>query len=302
VDCFFNLRNEGKPDTIEVGFPRGWEGDLIGFLAKNAHVRGIYSVETMAENPSYDENNGLTPPWWKVFKVPFESTGQTVVVENQYNTFLGPLGSSPFLDDLAFTYILKTGAFWKGNIEDARLTVSLKNVPFDQITNISPKGYTIEGNKISWRFQNFKPDRNIEISIMQDILYERLSMARKILEKEPGNAYAHFMLGTVYFHRDFLTDYSRKNDKAEREFQKAISLDPNLSDARWFLAFIYVNRNVEYPPKNLKTKALRDAREQFEYILQRDPEYRCTDKTFYQDPEIHGDNPKEVLKILTDNR
>ena len=31
VNCLFVLKNEGKPDTIEVGFPRGWEGDLIDF-------------------------------------------------------------------------------------------------------------------------------------------------------------------------------------------------------------------------------------------------------------------------------
>lgn len=291
VDCLFTPRNEGKTDTIEVGFPRGWEGDLMEFRAKNASITGVYTVETIAQDPAWDgEDRRGELPWWKVFKVPFESTDQTVKVKNSYGTYLRPR-EPKYLDDLAFTYIMKTGALWKGNIEDARVTISLRNVPFDQVTSISPEGYTREGNDIIWRFQNFKPDRDIEISIMQDILYERLTIARKILEKEPGNAYAHFLLGTVFFNRDFPTDH---NKTAEKEFQQAISLDPNLSDARWFLAIIYVYRNM-------KTKALKDAKTQLDAILKGNPEYRCMDKTYQMDNLIHTDTPNVMIKNLTMN-
>jgi len=35
------FHNEGKPGVIEVGFPRGWKGDLMNFTARNAqnHVK-----------------------------------------------------------------------------------------------------------------------------------------------------------------------------------------------------------------------------------------------------------------------
>ncbi len=66
VNCVFTLVNEGKPDTIEVGFPRGWEDDLIGFIAANDDTR-----ETTGRNPCprplLGEFNGEKLPWWKVF-------------------------------------------------------------------------------------------------------------------------------------------------------------------------------------------------------------------------------------------
>ena len=34
VRCYFDLLNEGPKDTIDVGFPRGWEGELYDFTAE----------------------------------------------------------------------------------------------------------------------------------------------------------------------------------------------------------------------------------------------------------------------------
>lgn len=289
VLCLFTLRNEGKPDTIEVGFPRGWEGDLIEFTAKNARVKGTYPVETMAEKPSYGEYNGEKLPWWKVFKVPFESTGQTVVIENYYNTFLLPWGKYPFpWNDLLFTYIMKTGALWKGPIETAKITVRLINIPFNQLVKVSPEGYTREGNRITWEFRNFKPAQNIEISIMQDVLFERLSIARKILEKEPNSAFAHYLLGTVHYNRRYVD--INQIDEAEKELRKAVALDPELWDAQWFLALVYIDRDN-------RSRTLKESKIQLEKIVRENPDYTCTDKLYYQYEWIQG-NPKELLESL----
>lgn len=293
VDCQFTLRNEGKPDTIEVGFPRGWEGDLINFMAKNAKVSGAYSVETLAEQASFGEYNGEKLPWWKVFKVPFESTGQTVVIENHYSTFLLPWGKYPVpMNDLLFTYIIKTGALWKGQIDSAKVTLYLRNVPFDQVTKISPEGYVLQGNRITWNFRNFKPAQNIEISIMQDAFYERLSIARKLLEMGPDSAYAHYLLGTVYFNQRYMDD--KQTIEAEKELQKAISLDPKLWDAQWFLALANIY-------KYRTSKSLKAAKTQFDVILQGNPDYICKDKLFYPDEYMGSGNPKELLKSLEMN-
>jgi hypothetical protein len=290
VDCRFTLLNEGKPDTIEVGFPRGWEGDLIGFMAKNAKIRGLYSVETLAEEPSFGEYTGEKLPWWKVFKVPFESTGQTIVVENSYSTFVVPGGNSPNpLNDFLFTYIMKTGALWKGQIDSAKVTLYLERIPFDQVTKISPEGFTREGNRITWNFKDFKPSQNIEISIMQDKFYERLALARKILVKEPNSAFAHYLTGTVCFNR-FSMDYNQLNE-AEKELQTALSIDPNYLDAQWFLALVYIY-------KDIKSKTFKESKAQLEKMARDNPDYRCTDELYYQYEIFSSNNPKGLLESL----
>lgn len=224
VHGLFTLRNLGKPDTIEVGFPRGWEGDLLNFTARNARIPEPYTVETLAQDPSYNEISGGELPWWKVFKVPFDSTGQTVVVENTYSTNLRmAAGKYPSpTNDLLFTYIMKTGALWKGNIEDALMTIHLGRTPFEQVTSISPEGYTREGNSIVWHFRDFKPTANIEITIMQDVSFERMEIARRILKTEPKNAYAHYLLGSVYFSRRNMDE--AQTDRADKELRQSISL------------------------------------------------------------------------------
>jgi tetratricopeptide (TPR) repeat protein len=292
VNCLFTLLNEGAPDTIEVGFPRGWEGDLKDFMASDAHKPGDLKVETLAENPNYNEYTGEKLPWWKVFKVPFDSTGQTIVVETMYTTELTNTGGF-VLNDLHFTYIMKTGALWKGNIEDARVTVTVAGGAGDRLTSISPEGYTREGDRITWHFQNFKPDSNIEIGVMQDILYDRLLIARNMLKKEPGNSYAHFLLGTVYFNRQFMGDSNI--GEAEKEFREAVSLDPGNLDARWFLANL-----LEIEQERHHTKELKGIRENLEKILEIDPGYRCKEYTFLLDTSgiYTTDSAKQLLDIL----
>ncbi|MFA6109197.1 MAG: hypothetical protein WDA75_10535 [Candidatus Latescibacterota bacterium] len=91
VHCFFTLLNQGGLDSIEVGFPRGWEGDLIEFRARD-RAEGPLPVQTMAKQPAYGEYSGEELPWWKVFTVPFFASGDTAVIENSYHTFLLPWG------------------------------------------------------------------------------------------------------------------------------------------------------------------------------------------------------------------
>ncbi|MHB9029712.1 MAG: tetratricopeptide repeat protein [Candidatus Latescibacterota bacterium] len=292
VSCLFTLRNEGTPGTIEVGFPRGWEGDLINFTAKNARIPGTYPVKTLAEMPEWGEFNNAKLPWWKVFEVSFDASAPTVVVENAYTSHLRSRDNL-LMADLHFTYIMTTGAPWKGPIGDAAITVYLRNIPFEQITHISPQGYTRAGNQIRWHFTNFEPSQNIEIGIMTDILYERLTTARKVLEKSPENAYAHYLLGTVYYHQDLLKDPPPR--RAEKELLAAIAHDPTLWDARWFLA-------LEYMHLNRDTHSLKDIKTQLDAIIQGNPEYRCLDKTFYLSDAMGSNEPKDMVQTLILNK
>ncbi|MFA6109196.1 MAG: hypothetical protein WDA75_10530 [Candidatus Latescibacterota bacterium] len=188
---------------------------------------------------------------------------------------------------------MKTGALWQGAIRRARITVRLANVPFDQITGISPEGYSREGNRLTWSFTEFEPTEDIKIDIMQDALFERATIARRILAREPDNAYAHYLLGTVLLNRQ--TD-DRQLGWAEEELRRAVELDPENWDARWFLAAVYTY-------KDRPTKSLRNIRPQLDAILQGSPGYRCTDKLFYhgEGDRLCSEDLDEALECLTMN-
>jgi hypothetical protein len=273
VECLFFLKNLGKQGKIRVGFPLERDGELINFIAKDDKSPYPYPIEST--------------PQAKIFTVTFDSAGEALSLENRYSTILQPqLPREEIpLSNLLFTYVLKTGASWKGPIKKAKISVGLVYVPFDQIVTISPKGYVYDDKivpHITWNFQNFEPTQDIEITILPDLLYERLVIAKNILNANPDNGYAHFLLGTVLYNRDFLKD--TKNSSAEKEFLKALSLDSKLIDARWYLAAIYRH--------SLKAN---EANVQLETIIRENPNYRCEDKLFRVDRVVGWSSPKRML-------
>ncbi|MBT4485275.1 MAG: hypothetical protein HOC71_16535 [Candidatus Latescibacteria bacterium] len=288
VRCEFNLLNEGKPDTIMVGFPRGWENDFNYFYAETYGMK--FPVTTLPVNPNFSEMNGQEMPWWKIFYVPFDSTGQMITVINNYSIDLNFFGLSEF-SDLYFKYIMKTGAYWQGKIDEAVFTVYLRQIPFDQITEISPAGFVYEGDRIIWRFTDFEPTQDIEIFIMNDIRYERLVNAKKILKENSDNVHAHFLLGTAYFVEDVhKVGYEIYGSvKSEKEFLRVLELDPKHLDARWYLAAIYYYR-----------KSKEKSRKLIEEIIAENPNYICTDKVYPRpsEPIIPWGSAKSWLKEL----
>jgi hypothetical protein len=269
VACNFNLVNEGPSATytVRTGFPAGDNENLENFRASNRKGKK-YDVTTRTLDPRISYDGGMHS--WKVFDVPFESTGKPEVLQNEYKVKVNSYGLN-VLTDRYFRYILKTGAHWKGKIKKANVTVYLKGIPFDQITSISPAGYKVNETVITWEFKNFEPTQDIEIFIMNDVRYDRMVNARKILQKDPNNAHAHYMLGTAIFMKD-----SKKvggeiigTAESEKEFLKAIELDPHHLDAKWYLASLYFKRDE-------KPKALNLLRE----IAKEMPEYYCSDKLY----------------------
>ncbi len=125
---------------------------------------------------------------------------------------------------------------------------------------------------------------------MNEALYERAAIADKLLAGNPSNAYAHFLLGTVYYNRR----YCEKDmmEKAEGEFLMAVSLDPKLWDARWYLGALYAHQ--AYGDNEKKKRA--DANAQFEAILKGKPDYTCADSAFHIDDMVWTREPAVWLK------
>lgn len=260
VKCVFTLVNEGPADTVLVGFPRDWEKDLYDFRAWAYRVD--FPVQDGAAEPQYGGEAGEIK-WWKTFEVPFKSAGDTVQVHNYYWTLLAdPLERTNA--DLKFRYVLRTGALWKDTIEDARITITLRNTHPDQVTQLSPEGYTRQGQQIEWHFRDFEPGGDISIQLVQDVLYERQVLAGRLLEQDPESAEGHFLLGSYHFNRE-----EHPKPQAMAEFCKALAADPMLWDARWYLALIYYFGNNP-----------EGARRQLEELLKGAPGYRCVDPAF----------------------
>lgn len=267
VECEFHLVNKGPAATYRIGFPAGKNEELEHFSAGNG--KGIsYDVKTLPLDPRVSNDGKMY--FWKVFDVPFGSSGKMEKLQNHYSVRVNRYGLSE-LTDRYFRYILKTGAFWEGKIKKANVTVYLRGVPFDQITRIYPAGYKVKNNIITWEFKNFEPIEDIEIFIMNDIRYERLTNARKILQKDPNNAHAHYLMGTAIFLKDSKTVGGETigTVESEKEFLKAIALDPNHLDAKWYLATLYNIRN-----ENSKVLTLLNE------IVMKNPDYYCSDKIY----------------------
>ena len=272
VSCTFNLLNEGLPVTIDVGFPRGGESDLNDFIAVVGN--DTVDVTTLSSEPVYvDPDTAMKMPWWKTFKVPFNKDDREVAVRNSYWTRLGP-STQQRLSHLMFTYIMTTGASWKGSIGEATFTVTLDGIETGRVTEISPDGYKRDGNRFVWRFTDFEPTSNIVIKVMEKKVYDRLVEARGMLEKNSDAARGHYLLGTVYwieYHSSTdINDYPENKTKAQEELLRAIALEPTLNDARWYLATLYDSK---------REKKLW--REQLETIVKNEPSYRCRDELFY---------------------
>jgi hypothetical protein len=80
--------------------------------------------------------------------------------------------SDPRSLSASFRYITKTGALWKGAIEEATFHIKLDKQSTAELNRketkleIKPKGYKVTNNQtIEWTFKNWKPKEDIDIRI-----------------------------------------------------------------------------------------------------------------------------------------
>ncbi len=88
------------------------------------------------------------------------------------------------------TYILKTGALWKGNIGKATIIMKDLGINFDILKkygaiypSIEPKGYKIENGNIIWKLYDFEPEQDINV-YWNASYYSSLENGIQMLKKE----------------------------------------------------------------------------------------------------------------------
>lgn len=62
------------------------------------------------------------------------------------------------------SYILKTGALWAGNIEQADIFWDLNGRELE-VKDIRPNGYKLHDKVIHWHFEHFKPSEDIDMLV-----------------------------------------------------------------------------------------------------------------------------------------
>lgn len=173
VTCTFNMKNYGDAKDLQIGFPE-MNFYYLNFLHKNDKreinitetnndgskktvvVSGIQTdSSSMVNRPLY--HIGYKP--WLVWNSSFKKNESKIITVN-YALPCGQLKNGLRY----FTYLLHTGADWKGTIGDAKVIVCLHNIDQQQLIKTEPD-FCINGDTITWSFTDFEPNEANDIQI-----------------------------------------------------------------------------------------------------------------------------------------
>jgi len=186
VHCEFLFENiSNEPITAKVGFPgRTFYPREIQDLALSnfeAYIDGekkevLKRKELLGAEIRDGEYTWTPHRYWYVWDVDFPAKGR-VKIANSYSVRLSSNQEISF-----FQYVMTTGKNWHGPIGRAKITVRYAD-DLDlerRFIYASPTNYIVKGNTVTWEFEDFVPDR--EINVIQMFLNKRKMRLYYILE------------------------------------------------------------------------------------------------------------------------
>ncbi|MDD4429556.1 MAG: YARHG domain-containing protein, partial [Paludibacter sp.] len=166
VEVVFYFHNTGPETDLQIGFPNvaNYGKSLYDFKAFQYPARAEYIVEEKpgGQMPGLDQYMYERIYSWTMH---FEEGERKalLVTYSFYNTTMSEN------DGGSASYILKTGALWKGKIGSIDISVDFpEKVAYHEIA-ASPSGYYYNGSGIEWHFENIEPDFDL------DIFYHKLA-------------------------------------------------------------------------------------------------------------------------------
>lgn len=184
VKCLFNMKNLGEQEKLQIGFP---EMSFHYYQQKSkideAH---IFKVKENGKTVNFNFSDSLKydkgyrekvesyqiKEEWYLWESEFQK-GESKTFEVQYSL---PFGMLYKTNKRFFTYLLSTGANWKGTIGKAEIIVNLKDIEMDSIISQQPNNCKIRNSQLTWTFSNFDPTTHYDIKIFYN--------SNKILYKE----------------------------------------------------------------------------------------------------------------------
>lgn len=184
VEINYTLRNTGDAVTVRAGFPIQTLGDTVSqkditdysIMTQSKEIP--YTV-VKGEKATWEDDYGLMFPgdeqeefWvhWFVSEINFKK-GETKIINITYRTFYqkGAGGHSNVTehDPYTHTYIMHTGAAWKGPIKEGVVKIRPNNLDRQRLQLPDRFRWSRHNSEYTWRFQNLEPSRkdNIEINL-----------------------------------------------------------------------------------------------------------------------------------------
>jgi hypothetical protein len=183
VKCLFNMKNLGEYEKLQIGYP---EMSFYHYSIKSITDEvSRFKVKENGKTIKFDFSDSLR--YDKEYKKKVESyqikeewyfwdsefqKGETKTIEVQYSLPFGMLYKS---NKRFFTYLLSTGANWKGTIGKAEIIINLKDIVKDSIISQKPANCEISDNQFIWTFWDFEPSADNDIKVIYNsdkILYK----------------------------------------------------------------------------------------------------------------------------------
>lgn len=176
VEAVLNFKNHGNKTSVQMGFPfdtygpeEPWDTDNTAqfdpqYLPDPKFRTFIDGKEVrVTRKKGWDQSpmQDLNYPIVYTFTVPFEK-GETRSIRHTYSV----QGIQWSTGNYEIRYILKTGALWKGAIENIKVKMILPGNTASEMTEIQPKEHSSQKTKkatiLSWEFKKIKPTFNIK--------------------------------------------------------------------------------------------------------------------------------------------
>ncbi len=182
VKCLFNMKNLGEHEKLKIGFPemsfyhyriKSLADEVSRFIVKeNDKAIKFHFSDSLRYDKEYRkevESYQIKEEWY-LWDSEFQK-GESKTIEVQYSLPFGMLYKS---NKRFFTYLLSTGANWKGTIGKAEIVVNFKDIEMDSIISHQPNNCEINKNQLTWTFSDFEPTTSHDINVFYNsnkILY-----------------------------------------------------------------------------------------------------------------------------------
>ncbi len=173
VKCLFNMKNLGEEEKLQIGFPemtfhyyrqKSKVDEATRFEVKeNGKVLNFDFSDSLRFDKEYCkkvESFQIKEEWY-LWESEFQK-GESKTIEVQYSL---PFGMLYKTNERFFTYLLSTGANWKGTIGMVEIIVNLKDIEMDSIVSKNPSNCEINNNQLIWTFSDFEPTTKDDIKI-----------------------------------------------------------------------------------------------------------------------------------------
>ena len=169
VEVLFTFRNHGKATSVTMGFPEeGYAGPPKSILGFKSWVDGR-PVKVRRRKLNVGRDLDYEPDDWKAVwlkEVPF-SAGQIRQVKVKYTGMYG----GDVTGRQSLNYILRTGASWRGPIQNCRVTVDwtragLHGRPELSMGGVVPKWRSPSRTSATATIRNLRPQADLTITMI----------------------------------------------------------------------------------------------------------------------------------------